>query len=307
LGLDNSPTEPYQPDLAALVLGYANSAFGVALNYSVAKIWVKNEKISDIPENSTRTTYPGDNLQVFFSLPIGGPTIYANAGWLTYGRSQAQTYDGNDYKEDYSSLTANAGLIGAAGSLNYDVSVFADRNGGTITYDNGDKYRDTADTYLALGLDLRLGIAALQKQNARVIAGVNTGFAIIFYDEVAANVNRVDANGIGRDKIKGDNIMAGHISPNILGEVALFDNLLAFAGATHKFLLQFGNGDRNEKTSYIRVASVDEDLLNAGTDAFAGVRFQKSDWALEAQVSANPFEALNGHNTFARFGGFVYF
>jgi hypothetical protein len=307
LGLDNSPVLDVPCDncdgnTAALILGYANSAFGVALNYSVSKEWTHRSDNSDL-----RVTYPGDNLQVFFSLPIGGPTIYANAGWLTYSTGYAYTGNSVEYSVDYSSLTANAGLIGAAGSLNYDVFLGAERYGGTLTDNDGNKLIDN-DTYLGFELGARLGLTTIQKQNARVIAGVNASFIMMLLDEVSPPSPA--------PKVKSDNKMAGVISPNILGEVAMFDNLLAFTGATHNLIVKSGDADRNKKTSYLGIASVDNDIrasmlsrtLNmAGTDAFVGVRYQKPDWALEAQVSANPFEAINGGNVFTSFGGFIYF
>jgi hypothetical protein len=288
LGLDNSPLG----SPAALILGYANSAFGIVLNYSVSKIWTSNT--AGTADVSSRVTQPGDNIGLYFSVPLGSATFYANAGWLTYGTSTDIDRNGKDSTTDYSEIQANVGLTGNSGSLNYDGYLNVIRTGGTEIRPNGDKLVDVY-SYLGAALNFNLGYAALQSSTARVIIGANNYVSIRFLDETKDPA-------LPR---KGDNVMGFVISPNILGEVSLSDNWLAFAGAAHALNLIAGNGDRIKDTSYLNIAHTD------GTDAFAGVRYQKINWAVEAQVAAdmfrNPFGGFNGSNMFAEFGGFVYF
>jgi hypothetical protein len=284
LGLDNSPLG----SPAALILGYANSVFGIALNYSVAKTWTSNT--AGNADLNARTTQPGDNIKLYFSLPLGFATLYANASWLTYAQSNVNKSGSDETKEDYSEIEANVGLTGNSGSFNYDGYLDVIRTGGTRVAANNDKFVDE-NTYLGLALNFNVGYAALQSSNARVIVGANNYFSIRFYDKI--------------DSVKSDNIMGFVISPNILGEISLSDSWLAFAGAMHALNLIAGDGDRNKDTSKLEIAHTD------GTEAFAGIRYQKTNWAVEAQVSTNmfnnPFGGFNGSNMFAGFGGFVYF
>jgi hypothetical protein len=284
LGLDNSALG----SPAALILGYANSIFGIALNYSVTKEWLSNSNAN----TSSRTTSPGDNIGLYFSVPLGSATLYANANWLTYATSAANETNGNEGKEDYSEMQANAGLTDKLGSLTYDGYLNVIRTGGTRTNNNGDKATDE-HSYLGSALNFNIGYAALQNSTARVIVGANNRFVVVFYDKIK------------QPSRKSDNIMGFVISPNILGEVSLFDNWLAFAGATHALNLIAGDGDVNNKTSSLTIEHTD------GTAAFAGIRYQKTSWAVEAQVSAdvfrNPFGGFNGSDMFTSFGGFVYF
>jgi hypothetical protein len=281
LGLDNSPIG----GPAALILGYATPDFGLALNYSVSKIW---ESDSDA-DASTRTTYPGDNIGLYFSIPLGGATLYANASWLTYARSYSADYNGNKNKEDFSTIEAIAGLNGKSGSLNYDGYLDIMRTGGTRTNNDGDKFVDEY-TYSGFALGIDLGYSVLQSSTARVILGLNNLIGMVFMDKT--------------DDIEGDNVIAAVISPNILAEVSLFDNWLAFAGAMHSLNLISGDLDRNSDTSLF---GIQQDRTNA----FTGIRYQKTNWAFEAQVSANvfnnPFGGFNGSNIFVGFGGFIYF
>jgi hypothetical protein len=285
LGLDNSRWG----NLAALILGYANSSFGIALNYSVAKSWTSSSN----PDASTITTYPGDNIELYFSMPLGSATtLYANATWLTYSESNSSDYNGNESSLDFSEIQANAGLTGKYGSLNYDGYLNVIRTGGTQTNNDGDKAIDEY-SYLGSALNFNIGYAALQSSTARVIIGANNRLVMVFLDKIKG--------------AKSDNIVGFVVSPNILTEVSLFDNWLAFAGATHALNLTAGDGDRNSRTSSFTIEHT------KGTGAFAGLRYQRTNWAVETQISSNvfrnPFGGFggNGNDIFTSFGGFVYF
>jgi len=276
LGLDNSPLG----SPAALILGYANSTFGLALDYSISKIWESNSRT----DASTRTTGRGDNIGLYFSLPIGAATVYASLGWLTYGESTSSEVGNYETSVDYSTIGANAGITGNLNALSYDGYLNIVRTGGTQILDNDDKLVDEY-TYLGTSLNFNIGYAALQNSTGRLIVGSNNYFHIRFYDKIKT------------PNVDGDNVMGFTISPNILGEVSLSNNWLVFAGATHAINLIGGNNDKNNNTSYLEIAHT------SGTDAFAGTRYQKANWALEAQISG----INNNGITFASIGGFIYF
>jgi len=274
LGLDNSPLG----SPAALILGYANSFFGIALNYSVAKIWT----------DSRRDSHYGDNIELYLSIPLGSAILYANAGWLTK-ESYTEDLVVSKVTHDDSEIAANIGLTDKINSFSYDVYLNATRFGITEKID-GNRLVDTS-SYLGFALNFNMGYAALQNSTARVIVGENSYFYMRFYDKT---VNR-----------NGDNIIGFTIIPNILGEFALFDNWLAFAGAGQALRLIAGDGDRNSETSLLYIAHSDR------SGAFAGIRYQRTNWAVEAQLSTdmfnNPFVGFAGEPMFARLGGFIYF
>jgi hypothetical protein len=287
LGLDNSREEEEVFDVGSLILGYANSAFGIALKYSVIKIWTHQDVGKATIDE--RSTGPGDNIGLYFSLPGG---VYANVNWLTYS-SNAILQDNFDVKElnydekdDDSSIEANIGTLGSAGSLSYDAYLTAARVGRSFT--NADSGTAVSlDTYLAAAVCFDFGYTALQNETARVIVGSNNGIAAFFLDKIR--------NG------KSDNMIFVRIQPNILGEVILSEKWLAFAGATQELNFIFGDGDRVEETYRILIWQEPTETL------FAGLRYQKQNWALEAQVSSNPFAAFDGSNILGQLGGFIYF
>jgi len=279
LGLDHDPTE----NLASWILGYANSSFGIALDYSVSKLFTSNKTI----KTSTRTTYPGDNIGVYFS----SGELYANANWLTYGQSSSTDVDGNSSSEDYSQIEGTVGLSGKSGSFNYDAYVNGIRTGGTRK-DKDDNKSVDQHTFLGGSLNFDIGYTAFQSSNARVIAGSNNRIVAKFFDGVQN----------GR---KADQQFGLVIAPNILGEFGLTENWLTFAGASNDINVLAGDGQGNSSTSRLGIAHAD------GTDAYVGIRYQKANLALEAEVAANVFNnpvgGFAGSNMFVGFGGFVYF
>jgi len=288
IGLDHSPLG----SPAALVLGYASSSFGLSLDYSVVKAFVSENKYS------ARVTDAGDNIGIYFSTAAG---LYANASWLTYAESQSVDNDGKTSSRDYSQIEGNLGLTGKSGSLDYDAYVNAIRTGGTGKNTNGDKLVEYRNTFLGTSVNLDLGYTAFQSANARVILGSNNRVWAKFIDYATENSNHSP---------KGDNRFGLVIAPNLLGEFALTETWLAFAGASNAINVLVGDG-LGDDTSYLGLEHT------AGTGAYVGLRYQKANLALEATVEANvfnnPFVGFtsitnnNSNNVLAGFGGFVYF
>jgi len=280
VGLDNQYRGGTLP---ALVLGYATSSFGIALDYSISKSWTSDE------DNDRTTTNAGDNIGLNFSLPIGSSTFYVNAGWLTYANSGTNDYtpnNGNSVETswDFSELQAKVGLLNNSGSFNYDAYLNVVRSGGNPSDSTVDQY-----THLGTALHFNLGYKALQNSNMRIIVGANNHFSMIFLDKIKKPA----------PALKSDNVMGFVIAPNILGEVSLTDNWLGFAGATHSIDIVAGDGDRNTKSSNFAIRQTN------GTYAHIGVRYQKPTWALEALVRDS--NSGSGNVVFSSFGGFLYF
>ncbi|MDR2556033.1 MAG: hypothetical protein LBC64_11500 [Fibromonadaceae bacterium] len=304
-------------DGSNLVLGYATPGFGLALEYAIQKEWTKttsdNAPLPGTTIASTRVTGRGDNIDLHISLPIGSATAYARAGWdtdlSTYNETEgAPVIPGepnvNYYvKYDRSTISTDVGVLGEAGNLNYDVNLNILRFGTTITSDEenfssmGDKVV-SRDSYLGVGLNFNLSYAALKNETARILVGSNNGLGVELYDEVDA-----DADGFASGKRT-----RLYIAPNILGEVILADNWLAFAGARHNIIFRFGAADPGDLRN---VDYSETEIYQSATAAYIGLRYQKSNWAFEAQVEDNvfdnPFGGFNGSNIFASFGGFIYF
>jgi len=295
------------------------------LEYSISKQWIEDRTIFPaspvtpgytITENY-RETIPGDNIGLYFSLPLGFATAYANASWHTdevssYYEIKGEPLSADNYwgKEDYSTINARVGLLGSVGALNYDTYLSIERSGGTVTSDKedfasmGDKLV-TYDSYLDICLYFNLSYVALKNETARVLVGANNLVDVNFLDGIDSDEPL--RTELYQWPIENGTRVALVISPNILGEVIIADNLLAFAGAMHRINFIFGGDiDEARERGHNKIT-----IRQRPTFAFIGLRYQKNNWALETQVSDNvfnnPFDGFSGSDMFASFGGFIYF
>jgi hypothetical protein len=302
VGLDNSGA------LGELVLGFATADLGVALLYSIGKTWTSEEVSGGVPgvssyniTTSTRITRPGDNIGLNFSLPLG---LYVNLGWYTYSQSYSTEVEGTgpnipsgEISLDYSEIGGIVGFLGNAGNLAFNAYLSALRTGGTatntVTGKKGDKAVDP-NTYSRLGIGMNIGYAALSNQTTRVIVGSNNFISMRFYDEVKDGPEPYDKSG---------SVINVTLQPNLLGEIAFAEKWFAFVGATQSINLRAGGGAslRNEDASQLEIWQTQTRTV------FAGMRYNNDNWALEAIVSDDPFQALGGSNILTQLGGFIYF
>ena len=213
-------------------------------------------------------------------MPFG---IYANAEWVTNSTS----YSNDDVSVDNSDINFQAGYS-VGETFIWDAHLDVTRHG--MTGDGGSAGTSTdAGAYMSGSLNFDVGFRAVDTPTGRVQIGANNGLGAFFLD-----------GSTKEPKMESDNVIFVRISPNILGEVALGENLLAFAGANQNLWFITGDADRVEKTS----RSI---LQQNETSAFGGLRYQKTNWALEAEIARNIFGVMNGNNVTGNFGGFVYF
>ena len=271
MGLDNSA------GTGSILAGYANSEFGVALEVAFNKMWATGKDYEG-KEESASMTGAGDKIAAYFSMPSG---IYANAEWLTYGRVST-----DDTSTDFSEINLQAGYSQGETFI-WDAHLDVTRHG--ITEDNDGETSTDARSLILGSLNFDVGFRAVDTPTGRVQIGSNNGLGAVFQD-----------GSTKEPKMESDNVIFVRISPNILGEVALGENLLAFAGANQNLYLTFGSALRDEDISLTT-------LLQTGTSAFGGLRYQKTNWALEAQIARNIFGIMDGQNVTGQFGGFVYF
>jgi len=273
-----------------LVFGYDKSGIGFALDYSVIKGWRTEEAAqgSNVGDRSTAYTHEGDNIGAYLSVPMGSSIFYLNVGWLTYAPSGSVEVGSTKASTDFSEIQGNVGLTGSSGSLSYDGYLNVIRTGGKTVVKN--KTNIDNNSYLGAALHFNVGYAAFQIPTARIIIGSNNHIAMVSYDNVKV------------PKTDGNSIMGLTITPNILGEVAMTENWLAFAGAKQDInLTRFGT----KTTSQLTIEHSD------GTSASAGIRYQKTHWAVEAAVNNNvfdnPFTGFAGNSMFANVGAFINF
>jgi len=268
----------------SLMLGFAKSFYGLLLRVSPHKIC--NLSYDDKYECSSN-----QNISMNFSVPLGGSVIYAHTGKTNKGDNYNED-DGNNfvsYKQELSIREASIGITGGnrfVWDLRFDFDRYKNSFSGYgfsefVPYELNYAEYLTDITFL-----FNFGYKILQSDGLKFIVGLNNQFSRQHYYYDFGDADRY--------------YLTLAISPNFLGEFALTKHLLAFVGANYSIssYLLF-NGDDE-----IETFSID----NYEPGAYAGLRYEYNNWAIETRLQSDVFgELLSGNNPFIQLGVFFSF
>jgi len=260
----------------SLMLGYAKSFYGLSLSIFPHKLC--NRVSDDKYECSSN-----QNIGMNFSVPLGSSILYAYTGKIT-----TSGYDGDDddiLKQESFVKKAYIGITGGD-RLVWDLKFSYDLyKTSSYRYMYNDKFlgiaNDTSDT-TDMKFLLNLGYKILQSDKLKFIVGLNNEFSYSDFDNY---------------------YLQAIISPNFLGEMALTKHLLTFVGASYSI------------SSYVRGATVEGDtnidvfyLYKYEPGAYAGLRYEYENLAVETRLQSDTFEELlSGNNPFIALGVFFFF
>ncbi len=282
LAFDNSQ------GLGMLTAGIAMKGFGVALDVALDKRWESNERETANTKSTTdeSTTRAGDILAVRVGALLGGIDLTGRLYWLTW---QTETDTENDagakveHDEDYWTLGADIALSNgpSAKNLAWSAGVNFYRHTDWEKDSQGNESRETTgeDAYIHIQPFFNLGTPVFQTENANVFVGLNTYLPIRIYDEIE--------NGTGEaTQTNNRNSFGLYTSPNILGEMAINENWIVFAGATYLWNVFSRSATSIEQGKDTNDTSIITMRTNA-TQANAGLRFQYNSLIVEASVADN--------------------
>jgi len=257
----------------SLMLGYAKSFYGLFLSVSPQKLC--KLKYEDNYECSSN-----QNIDMNFSVPIGSSILYAYTGKTT-----TSGYDGDDddiLKQESSVKKAYIGITGG-NRLIWDLKFsFDSYKTSSYRYMYGEDFlditNDTSDT-TDMKFLFSFGYKVLQSDKLKFIVGLNNEFSYSDFDNY---------------------YLQAIISPNFLGEMALTKHLIAFVGASYSI------------SSYVLYNGYDEietfSIDNYEPGAYAGLRYEYNNWAVETRLQSDTFgELFNGNNPFIALGVFFFF
>lgn len=284
LGLDNSN------DLGKLTLGFAKKSFGISLDLSLDKTYAMDD-------NSTTTTIgKGDNIGVNFGMLLGSMDLTINAYWLTI----AKELNNNKWDDTYSywDLGVQAAITNGPSnsSLAWNIGVDLLRHNITV---KGDRKRTSKDSRIEAVPHFNIASAVLQSNNARVLLGLNTYLPVLIFDGSSTTNLEHSRTNIGL-----------YTMPNLLAELALSSNWLAFAGVNHTFKVVGIDIDTNKNTSTTSTTTTVTSKSDV-TEVEGGTRFQYKNFAVEAAIGSafykNPLTGFNGGDMFTKIAGFINF
>lgn len=297
-------------DLGKITAGFAKDRFGLSLEAALGEKLSFEDDDAAESELNTRATDAGSLLGINFSAKVSKFDIGAKA-FLNIPETAAYAKDPNN-EVDLNTWDAGGKLTFANSSSNsfawaLHLNILRHQaetkltNKSIVTGEDGKNYLVTykstttdSSSHVAIVPEFNMGGAVLSSEKARVYLGLNTAVPLVAYDRIDGIVSRHNEYGI-------------IITPNILGEVALGNHVLAFGGASYQWDLL------NYKDSYIQNVGLKEIESVSGTaTANLGLRVYCDVAALELtftqQFLQNPFGSFSDHEDIAvSLGAFVNF
>ena len=273
--------------LGMLTAGLAMKSFGVAVDVALDKRWESREQETANTKSTkdASTTNAGDIFALRIGALLGNLDLTARLYWLTYQTETDTETDDNgakvDHDEDYWTLGADLALSNgpSAKGLAWSVGVNFFRHTDWEKDSQGNQSREVTgeDAYIQFQPFFNLGTPVFQTASANVFLGLNTFAPIRLYDEIE--------NGAGENtETNNRNSISLYTSPNILGEMAINENWIVFAGATYlwnvfsRSATTIEQGKNTDETSIIT-------MRTNSTMANGGLRFQYNNLIVEASIA----------------------
>ncbi len=278
-------------------IGYAVPGFGVAVRASLGQFYFSGD------EGTKYNTEAGDDLGAVVSKVIGGFQLTANVDWLTYESEEGvEPAFGSSTDENYRNLSVSLGISNTPSAKGTSWSAGVSFLRHESTTENGGKVIDeNADSYIQITPNFNFGALALKSERARFYAGVNAALPVVLFDGYERNMK-------GKKVDESMMELGLQLSPNVLGEVAIRENLLVFGEANLDWLaFSFGNGSDENGNEF----SVLQSQMNKSA-ATIGLRYQYEDFvacefALGDTFFSDTKSIFNGKGVFVSFGGFILF
>ncbi len=278
-------------------IGYAVPGFGVAVRASLGQFYFSGD------EGTKYNTEAGDDLGAVVSKVIGGFQLTANVDWFTYESEEGvEPAFGSSTDENFRNLSVSLGISNTPSAKGTSWSAGVSFLRHESTTENGGKVIDeNADSYIQITPNFNFGALALKSERARFYAGVNAALPVVLFDGYERNMK-------GKKVDESMMELGLQLSPNVLGEVAIRENLLVFGEANLDWLaFSFGNGSDENGNEF----SVLQSQMNKST-ATIGLRYQYEDFvacefALGDTFFSDTKSIFNGKGVFVSFGGFILF
>lgn len=302
------------PDIGMLSFGLGHPAFGVLLNVGLSRTSTGGTEKNGDDKTSTNTVEKGDIIGLNFSMPLGGFLMRASFSYTndednvttnTYGAGQSESID----KNNIVTIGLGFGNGPSADRFFWEAGLSAKMYGAYEKSPATDNKEEPKDDIAGTKLDpfFNMAYVAMRNDVARITWGFNNSIRALLYKEI-----KIDDNNTKKHSEFG--LL---ISPNILGEILITDNLIAFGEAVHYFYVNFdtrttttinsdpNNGDDTDTESTIASKSPAGD---PGTEVAGGLRLQGKHAAIEARLSDTFYENILTKEHFkGALNGFIYF
>ncbi len=283
-------------DVGLLTAGLATKSFGLTVDLALAKHWASSEEKGE--NNSSKDeaslTEDGDNIGLTFAAPLGGIDFVANVYWQTFAADADAKSDGSEVKSSKWDLGGAITFSNGPSAKKTFWSVGADflrHEDSQETKGNGQTVETTnPGAYMMIMPRLNLAFTLAQKEDARLLAGLNTRLPVILFDKIENKPNKEEDSY---------SIFGLYTSPNLLAEMSLTENWIIFGGASIDWEVISYATSEYKRDTYTEDGSIIS-MKSGSALANAGARFQYKMLSLEASIAEN----LNNNNWAGLIGNF---
>lgn len=287
-------------NVGMVTAGLATKGFGIALDLALAKHWVSEEDKdgTGTSKSDASLTENGDLVGVKFAAPLGAIDIAANAYWQTYATDVDSENDGAEFNSSKWNLGAAVTISNGPSAKSLFWSVGADflRHEDSQEVKAAGKTTETTNpgAYLMIMPRFNIAFPLLQKEDARLLAGLNSRIPLVFFDKLENSPRKTEDSY---------SIFGLYTTPNLLAEMSVTENWILFGGASFDWEV-FSYASEEYKDNGGTPAETDEgsviSMKTGSPLANAGARFQYKSLSLEASVADN----LNNNNWSGLIGSF---
>jgi len=278
--------------IGTAVFGYATPGFGLLLHLGLS---LESHTFTDQEgrEQVESSTDAGNLFGLTFSIPLGSNLFSAKLAYSAFDDNYKN--DAVEYTRNLISLGASFGNTLSSGDFIWEGGLELDRYSATDKTPAGTENSPEARTEIYPYFNI--GYTALKNDAAKVAWGFNNMIIARIYDQQKPS-----------DGVTSDHSVYGLlIQPNILGEILLNDNLIAFGEVSHNILIASESqkispqGSNDIVDDYTRIRSLP-------TEVALGLRLQGERMAIEARLANGFYRNIIQNPQFAgTLSGFIYF
>ncbi|MCQ2106600.1 MAG: hypothetical protein MJZ26_12500 [Fibrobacter sp.] len=295
-------------DFGNIAAGLAIDGFGFSLETNIGKAWKYED--SDYSSTTTKETRGDTYFAGTLSAKIGNLDVGLAGGYLN-PENNILLDEGNHVSEEISWDAFGTFTIGNSSnnafawsftlSVDRHVAQSKTMDKSIIVGEDGKSYIATyratvtkPESGVLVVPEFNFGSAVLQSEKSRVFVGLNTMIPMVAYDRI-------------KDMVSRHNEYSIVLTPNILGEVALGNHVIAFGGANYQWQAFSMNDSRIENVD-TKVVEINPGQATANM----GIRVYGENAALELTFTReflqNPFGSFSDHETVAvSLGAFLNF
>lgn len=224
-----------------------------------------------------------------------------SADWITVLDEESREQGNNKSEQNYSEylIEAHYANFYADAPVTWILGAAFDRYALKEEVGNVEAIPDDART--AITLSLSAGGQILGNETSRVLIGMDDSLSFTMWD---------DQTGTRKGEMLVDLIL----SPNIVGEYAINENWMVMGGAKHSMvLLSYGaTTDPADVPGTAKTESSEISIENQVTTASAGIRYERTNLAVEASLTQRVFSEgtaalFTTGGSVATVGAFLYF